>query len=96
MQTIFLIHMMFANNLFCLFRPCKQFFFNIFHPPLQKNNGPSLIQQKYILHWQYTIQYSKKIEFYNSFKNEYTPHYLHLTRTLNNRKELVKVCVAGA
>ena len=31
-----------ANKLFCLFRPCKQFFFNISHTPLQKNNGPSL------------------------------------------------------
>ena len=39
----FLIHMMFANNLFCLFRPCKQFFSIFFIPPLQKNNGPSLI-----------------------------------------------------
>ena len=34
--------MMFANNLFCLFRPCKQFFSIFFIPPLQKNNGPSL------------------------------------------------------
>ena len=42
MRTIFLIHMMFANNLFCLFRPCKQFFSIFFIPPLQKNNGPSL------------------------------------------------------
>ena len=33
MQTIFLIHMMFANNLFCLFRPCKQFFSIFFIPP---------------------------------------------------------------
>ena len=39
----FLVHMMFANNLFCLFRPCKQFFSIFFiPPPLQKNNGPSL------------------------------------------------------
>ena len=32
----------FANNLLCLFRSCTQFFFNISHIPLQKNNGPSL------------------------------------------------------
>ena len=30
------------NKLFCLFRPCKQFFFNISHTPLQKNNCPRL------------------------------------------------------
>ena len=50
----------------------------------------SLMQQKCILHWQHTIQYSKKLQFLNSFKNEYTSHYLHLTRKLNKRKELVK------
>ena len=53
----------------------------------------SLIQQKYILHWQHTIQYSTKLEFYNSFKNECTPHYLQLTRKFNNRKELVKFII---
>ena len=30
----------------------------------------SLMQQRYVLHWQHTIQYSTKLEFYNSFKNE--------------------------
>lgn len=40
-QTIFVIHIMFASNLFCLFRPCKHFF-NIFHTPLQTNNVLSL------------------------------------------------------
>ena len=49
------------------------------------------MQQKYISHWQHTIRNSKKLEFYNSFKDEYTPScYLDLTRKLNNRKELVK------
>ena len=32
----------------------------------------SLMQHKYILQWQHTIQHSKKLEFYNTFKNEYT------------------------
>ena len=39
----------------------------------------SLLQQKYISHWQHVIQNSKKLEFYN---DEYTPScYLDLTRT---------------
>jgi len=43
----------------------------------------SLKQHKYILHWQNTIQHSKKLEFYNTFKNEYTPScYLELTSKL--------------
>ena len=51
----------------------------------------SLMQHKYILHWQHSIQHSKKLEFYNTFKNEYTPScYLELTSKLNERKELVK------
>ena len=33
---------MFGSNLYWLFKPCKQFF-SIFHTPLQKNNGPSLL-----------------------------------------------------
>ena len=49
------------------------------------------MQHKYILHWQHTIQHPKKLEFYNTFKNEYTPScYLELTSKLNERKELVK------
>ena len=33
-----------------------------------------------------------EIEFYNTFKDEYTPScYLNLTRKRNNRKELVKL-----
>ena len=52
----------------------------------------SLMQQKYISHWQHVIRNSKKLEFYNTFKDEYTPScYLDLTRKLNNRKELVKL-----
>ena len=50
----------------------------------------SLMQHKHILHWQHTIQHSKKLQFYNTFKNEYTPSYLELTNKLNERKELVK------
>ena len=47
--------------------------------------------QIYILHWQHSIQHSKKLEFCNTFKNEYTPScYLELTNKLNEKKELVK------
>ena len=49
------------------------------------------MQHKYIQHWQHTIQHSKKLEFYNTFKNKYTRScYLELTSKLNERKELVK------
>ena len=51
----------------------------------------SQMQHKYILYWQHSIQHSKKLEFYNTFKNEYTPScYLELTSKLNERNELVK------
>ena len=58
MQTIFLIHMMFATNLFCLFRPCKKIFSIFFippPPPLQKNNGPSLMWKEEILPWLFVV-----------------------------------------
>ena len=51
----------------------------------------SLMKHKYILHWQHTIQRSKKLDFCNTFKNEYTLScYQELTSKLNERKELVK------
>ena len=50
-----------------------------------------LTQQKYILYWQHTMQNSSKLEFFNTFKNDYTPSsYLGLTNKLSERKELVK------
>ena len=52
----------------------------------------SLMQQKYILYWQHTIQNSSKLEFLNAFKNDYSPSsYLGLTSKLNKRIEVVKV-----
>ena len=39
------------------------------------NHYLNLMQQQYILHWQHTLQHSKKLEFYNTFKTEYTPSY---------------------
>jgi len=53
-----------------------------------------LMQQKYILHWQHTIQNSTKLTLFNTFKNDYTPPppppYLGLTSKLSKRKEQVK------
>ena len=49
------------------------------------------MQQKYISYRQHTIQTSSKLEFFNTFKNDYTPSsYLGLTSKLNERKEQVK------
>ena len=50
------------------------------------------MQQKYILYWQLSMQNSTKLEFFNTFKNNYTPSsYLDLTNKLSERKELVKL-----
>ena len=49
------------------------------------------MQQKYILYWQHSMQNSIKLEFFNTFKNDYTPSsYLGLTNKLSERKEQVK------
>ena len=50
----------------------------------------SLMQQKYILNWQHTIQHSKKLEFHNTLKNEYTPSCCLELTSKNEREELVK------
>ena len=56
----------------------------------------SLMQQKYILHWQRTMQNSTKLEFFNTFKNDYAPSsYLGLTNKLSERKELVKLRIGN-
>ena len=49
------------------------------------------MQQKSILYWERTIQNTAKLEFFNTFKNDYTPSsYLGQTNKLSERKELVK------
>ena len=51
----------------------------------------SLMQQKCNLYPQHTVQNSSKLEFFNTFKNDYTPSsYLGPTSKLNERKELMK------
>ena len=50
-----------------------------------------LMEQKYILYCQHTMQNSIKLKFFNTFKNDCTPSsYLGLTSKLSERKELVK------
>ena len=50
-----------------------------------------LMKQKYISYWQHTLQYSQKLEFYRSFKNEYvTSSYLELTSRVSDRRTLTK------
>ena len=52
-----------------------------------------LMLQKYILYWQHPMQSPTKLEFFNTFKNDYTPSsYLDLTNNLSKRKKkLVKL-----
>ena len=47
LQTFFSYPITFANNLFGLFKPCKQFFSIFLICPLQRKNSPSLIWVKY-------------------------------------------------
>ena len=58
---------------------------------LRNKHYVGLMQQKYILYWQYTMQNSTILEIFNSFKNDYTPFsYLGLTNKLSERKDLAK------
>ena len=51
----------------------------------------SLMQQRYILYWQHTMQNSTKLEFSNTFKNDYTQSsYLRLRNKLSDSTKLVK------
>ena len=50
------------------------------------------MQKKYITHWKHSLCNSQKLEFYNVFKDSYTPSiYLDVTRKNPNRKTLVKL-----
>ena len=61
-----------------------------------KSNIASLMQQKYILYWEHTMQNSTKLKFFNTFKNDYAPSsYLGLTNKLSERKELVKLWIGN-
>ena len=45
------------------------------------------VQKKYITHWRHSLCNSQELEFYNVFKDSYTPSiYLDVTRKNPNRK----------
>ena len=40
-----------------------------------------IMKKRYIDHWRHTLQHSKKLEFYSTFKNDFVPSiYLDITR----------------
>ena len=54
------------------------------------------MQKKYITHWKHSLCNSQKLEFYNVFKDSYTPSiYLDVTRKNPNRKTLVKLRISN-
>ena len=54
------------------------------------------MQKKYITHWKLSLCNSQKFEFYNVFKDRYTPStYLDVTRKNPNRKTLVKLRISN-
>ena len=54
------------------------------------------MQKKYITHWKHSLYNSQKLEFYNVFKDSYTPSiYLDVTRKNANRKTLVKLRISN-
>ena len=55
-----------------------------------------IMEQKYITQWRYSVNYTRKLEFYNTFKHCYEfSSYLNLTRKTINRKALVKIHVSN-
>ena len=55
----------------------------------------SRLKQKYISHWNQTLQNSQNLNFYNTIKNNYSPStYLVLTRRNPLRKTLVKLRIS--
>ena len=54
------------------------------------------MQKNYITHWKHSLCNSQKLEFYNVFKDSYTPSiYLDVTRKNPNRKTLVKLRISS-
>ena len=54
------------------------------------------MKKKYIAYWKHSLCNSQKLEFYNNFKDSYTPSpYLDLTRKNPNRKTLVKLRISN-
>ena len=56
----------------------------------------SSMKQEYISYWQNTLQHSRKLEFYRSFKTDHTScSYLDLTRRTAGRRALVKLRISN-
>ena len=54
------------------------------------------MKKKYIAYWKHSLCNSQKLEFYNTFKDSYTPSpYLDLTKKNPNRKTLVKLRISN-
>ena len=54
------------------------------------------MQKKYITHWKHSHYNSQKLEFYNVFKDRYTPSiYLDVSRKNPNRKALVRLRISN-
>ena len=56
----------------------------------------SSMKQEYISYWQNTLQHSRKLEFYSSFKTDHTScSYLDWTRRTAGRRALVKLRISN-
>ena len=54
------------------------------------------MQKKYTTYWTHSLCNSQRLEFYNVFKDSYTPSiYLDVTRKNPNRKTLVKLRISN-
>ena len=73
--------------------------FNFNHDTLDDTKITYLVDQmkkRYIAYWKHSLCNSQKLEFYNNFKDSYTPSpYLDLTRKNPNRKTLVKLRISN-
>jgi len=55
-----------------------------------------IMKQKYITQWWYSVNYTRKLEFYNTFKCCYEiSSYSNLTRKTINKKALIKLRVSN-
>ena len=54
------------------------------------------MKEKYISFWRHSLKHSKKLEFYQVFKEEYSlSDYLHQLRNFNERRTLVKFRISN-
>ena len=54
------------------------------------------MREKYLSLWRHSLENSKKLEFYNTFKDEYsTPDYLYQLRHYDERQHFVKFKISN-